>query len=162
MAHGRDHASELGALRAGLPGTALRLREHRDHSRNLRGAYLHVLSALLGSVGAVVAGVVIVATGWSAVDAVASVVIACLILFSSWALVREAVDVLMEAVPAHIDLEALRRSLERGPRPDEVHDLHFWRLTTGRDALSPPPPVAGHPPPPRAHPPPEGPASPPG
>ena len=115
---------------------ALRLREHRDHSLNLRGAYLHVLSDLLGSVGAVVAGVVIVATGWNAVDAVASVVIACLILFSSWTLVREAVDVLMEAVPAHIDLDAVQRALEGVPGTGEVHDLHVWSLTTGRYALS--------------------------
>jgi cobalt-zinc-cadmium efflux system protein len=115
---------------------ALRLREHREHSLNLRGAYLHVLSDLLGSLGAVAAGLVIVLTGWNAADALASGLIATLILFSSWTLVREAVDVLMEAVPAHIDLEALRRSLERVPGTEEVHDLHVWSLTTGRCALS--------------------------
>jgi cobalt-zinc-cadmium efflux system protein len=115
---------------------ALRLREHREHSLNLRGAYLHVLSDLLGSVGAVVAGAVIVVTGWNAVDALASAVIACLILFSSWALVREAVDVLMEAVPSHVNLDALQRALEGVPGTGEVHDLHVWSLTTGRCALS--------------------------
>src|SRR5213083_1781614 len=82
---------------------ALRLREHRGRSLNLYGAYLHVLSDLLGSFGAVAAGLVIVLTGWNAADALASGLIAALILFGSWALVREAVDVLMEAVPAHID-----------------------------------------------------------
>jgi len=115
---------------------ALRLREHRDRSLNLRGAYLHVLSDVLGSVGAVTAGVVILTTGWNAADAVVSALIAGLILFSSWALVREAVDVLMEAVPAHVDVDALRRALERVPGTDEVHDLHVWSLTTGRYALS--------------------------
>src|SRR6266478_1936902 len=115
---------------------ALRLRTHRGRSLNLRGAYLHVLSDLLGSFGAVAAGLVIVLTGWNAADALASGLIAALILFGSWALVREAVDVLMEAVPAHIDVEALRRSLERVPGTDEVHDLHVWSLTTGRYALS--------------------------
>jgi len=115
---------------------ALRLRAHRHDSLNLRGAYLHVLSDLLGSVGAVLAGVVLVLTGWTAADAVASALIAVLILASSWFLVREAVDVLMEAVPAHIDVDALRRSLERVPGTDEVHDLHVWSLTTGRYALS--------------------------
>jgi cobalt-zinc-cadmium efflux system protein len=115
---------------------ALRLREHRDHSLNLRGAYLHVLSDLLGSVGVGVAGVVILLTGWSLADAVASVMIGVLILVGSWALVREAVDVLMEAVPGHIDVEALRRALEHVPGADEVHDLHVWSLTTGRYALS--------------------------
>jgi cobalt-zinc-cadmium efflux system protein len=115
---------------------ALRLREHRDHSLNLRGAYLHVLSDLLGSIGVGVAGVIIVLTGWSLADAVVSVVIAALILVGSWQLVREAVDVLMEAVPGHIDVEALQRALEGVPGADEVHDLHVWSLTTGRYALS--------------------------
>lgn len=115
---------------------ALRLREHRDHSLNLRGAYLHVLSDLLGSIGVGVAGVVILLTGWSLADAVVSMVIAALILVGSWALVREAVDVLMEAVPGHIDVEALQRALECVPGADEVHDLHVWSLTTGRYALS--------------------------
>src|SRR5438309_7950838 len=115
---------------------ALRLREHRARSLNLRGAYLHVLSDLLGSFGAAAAGLVIVLTGWNAADALASGLIAALILFSSWTLVREAVDVLMEAVPAHVDVESLRRSLERVPGTEEVHDLHVWSLTTGRYALS--------------------------
>jgi cobalt-zinc-cadmium efflux system protein len=115
---------------------AYRLREHRERSLNLRGAYLHVLSDLLGSVGTVAAGVIIITTGWNAVDAVASALIAGLILLSSWALVSEAVDVLMEAVPGHIDVEAVRRSLEGVPGTDEVHDLHVWSLTSGRYALS--------------------------
>jgi cobalt-zinc-cadmium efflux system protein len=114
----------------------LRLREHRDHSLNLRGAYLHVLSDLLGSIGAVAAGLVIVLTGWTIADPVVSILIAAMILFSSWSLVREAVDVLMEAVPAHVDLERLRSALEGVPGTDEVHDLHVWSLTTGRYALS--------------------------
>ena len=115
---------------------AMRLREHREHSLNLRGAYLHVLSDLLGSVGAVAAGIIIVTTGWTVADPVASALIAGLILLSSWALVSEAVDVLMEAVPGHIDVEAVRRSLEGVPGTDEVHDLHVWSLTSGRYALS--------------------------
>jgi cobalt-zinc-cadmium efflux system protein len=115
---------------------ALRLREHQAHSLNVRGAYLHVLSDLLGSVGAVVAALIIVGSGWYAADALAGVLIATLILFGSWALVREAVDVLMEAVPAHVDVEALQRALEAVPGTQEVHDLHVWSLTTGRYALS--------------------------
>jgi cobalt-zinc-cadmium efflux system protein len=114
----------------------LRLREHRDHSLNLRGAYLHVLSDLLGSIGAVAAGVVIVLNGWTLADPIVSILIAAMILFSSWSLVREAVDVLMEAVPAHVDIERLRSALEGVPGTDEVHDLHVWSLTTGRYALS--------------------------
>jgi cobalt-zinc-cadmium efflux system protein len=132
-------AGMLGVALVGLAVNvfvALRLREHRTHSLNLRGAYLHVLSDLLGSIGAVGAGAVILATGWTVADAVASALIAALILVSSWTLVREAVDVLMEAVPAHVDVERLRQCLERVPGTAEVHDLHVWSLTSGRYALS--------------------------
>jgi cobalt-zinc-cadmium efflux system protein len=122
---------------------ALRLRPHRAESLNLRGAYLHVVSDLFGSVGAVAAGAVVVTTGWNVADPLASAAIAILIVVSSWSLVREAVDVLMEAVPAHVDVDALRRSLERVPGTDEVHDLHVWSLTTGRYALSAHAVVAG-------------------
>jgi cobalt-zinc-cadmium efflux system protein len=115
---------------------ALRLREHQTHSLNLRGAYLHVLSDLLGSIGAVVAAAIILATGWNAVDSLVSVLIGALILFSSWTLVREAVDVLMEAVPPHVDVERLERALGAVQGVEEVHDLHVWTLTTGRYALS--------------------------
>ena len=107
-----------------------------SHNLSVRGALLHVVSDLLGSVGVIVSGVVIVATGWTAADAVASAVIALLIMVSSFGLIREAVDVLMEAVPRHIDLDALRRTLEEVPGATEVHDLHVWSLTTGHCALS--------------------------
>ncbi|MGH7342515.1 MAG: cation diffusion facilitator family transporter, partial [Candidatus Rokuibacteriota bacterium] len=117
-------------------GMAAVLHGGRQESVNVRGAYLHVLSDLLGSVGAVLAGIVIFFTGWTPVDAVASSVIAGLVLVRAFGLVREAVDVLMEAVPPHIDVDALRRGLERVPGTHEVHDLHVWTLTTGRYALS--------------------------
>ena len=103
---------------------------------SVRGALLHVLSDLLGSVGVIASGIVILATGWNAADSVASVIIAVLILASSFGLIREAVDVLMEAVPRHIDLEDLRRTLEEVAGATEVHDLHVWSLTTGHCALS--------------------------
>jgi cobalt-zinc-cadmium efflux system protein len=115
---------------------AVRLHEHQSASLNLRGAYLHVLSDLFGSIGAIVAGVVILLTGWNAVDSLVSILIAGLILFSSWKLVREAVDVLMEAVPPHVDVERLCAALAAVPGVEEVHDLHVWTLTTGRYALS--------------------------
>lgn len=106
------------------------------HNLGIRGALLHVLSDLLGSLGALASGLVITLTGWRPADAVASVVIGLLVLFSSWTLIREAVDILMEAVPRHIDLEELRRTLELVPGATEVHDLHVWSLTTGHYALS--------------------------
>jgi cobalt-zinc-cadmium efflux system protein len=83
-----------------------------------------------------VAGLVVMTTGWTLVDPLVSVGISVLILTSSWQLVREAVDVLMEAVPPHVDLDRLRASLEAVPGTREVHDLHVWTLTTGHYALS--------------------------
>ena len=115
---------------------ARRLSAHRHDSLNLRGAYLHVVSDLLGSLGAVAAAIAILATGQMIADALASAAIAALILVASWSLVREAVDVLMEAVPAHVDVEALRTALATVPGASEVHDLHVWTLTTGQYALS--------------------------
>ena len=107
-----------------------------SHNLSVRGALLHVLSDLIGSIGVIASSLMILVTGWNAADAVASVIIALLILVSSFGLVREAVDVLMEAVPRHIDLDDLRRTLEDVPGASEVHDLHVWSLTTGHCALS--------------------------
>jgi cobalt-zinc-cadmium efflux system protein len=115
---------------------AHQLREHQGRSLNLRGAYLHVISDLLGSLGAILAGAVILTTGWNTIDPLVSLLIAGLILFSSWKLVREAVDVLMEAVPSHVDVDRLERALAAVQGVEEVHDLHVWTLTTGRHALS--------------------------
>jgi cobalt-zinc-cadmium efflux system protein len=115
---------------------AMRLHAHRDTSLNLRGAYLHVVSDLLGSVGAVLAALVILATGWTVADAVASVAIAALILRGAWTLVGEAIDVLMEGVPRDVELAAVQAALEAIDGIAEVHDLHVWTLTTGRHALS--------------------------
>jgi cobalt-zinc-cadmium efflux system protein len=105
-------------------------------SLNRRAAFLHVLSDLLGSLGALLAGVVIALTGWQQADALAAALISVLILVNAWRLVRESLDILMEAVPSHIDLEELRRAMEEVPGCCRVHDLHVWTLTTGRHALA--------------------------
>ena len=106
------------------------------HSLNVRGAYLHVLSDLLGSAAAVVAALFIRYKGWTLADPIASIVMTGLIVRSSWALVRESVDVLLEATPSHIDLAAVRESLETIPNVTSVHDLHVWTLTSGVVAMS--------------------------
>ena len=129
----------MGVAAAGMAvntGAALLLHAHAKESLNVRGAYLHVLGDLFGSIGALGAGVVILFTDWYAVDAVVSVLIALLILASSWRLVREATDVLLEAAPAHIDVQAVRAALESVPQLHDVHDLHVWTLTSGFVALS--------------------------
>jgi len=111
---------------------------HRGHteSLNVRGAYLHVLGDLLGSVGAIVAGLVIVLTGWTPADPIISIGIALLILFGAWRLVRESVDVLLEATPRHIELARVEDCIATVPGVDEVHDLHVWTLTSGVVAMS--------------------------
>ena len=108
----------------------------RDRSLNLRGAFLHVVGDALGSVGAIVAAVVIAWTGWMLADPLVAMAIAVLILVSAWRLVREALDVLMESTPEHIDLDELLASIREVAGVVDVHDLHVWTLTSGYHALS--------------------------
>ena len=108
---------------------------NRD-SLNVRGAYLHVLGDMLASGGTVVAALLVRLTGWVAADPIASLVSTVLIVGSAWRLVREAVDVLLEAAPPHIALEAVRARLESIPGVESVHDLHVWTVTSGVVAMS--------------------------
>ncbi len=115
---------------------AFMLHRSSAHSLNVRGAYLHVLGDLLGSVGAIAAALVIVTTGWTLADPLISVLVGTLILVSSYKLVRESLDVLLEAVPAHLDLEEIREEICRIDGVETVHDLHVWTLTSGFFAMS--------------------------
>lgn len=105
-------------------------------SLNVHGARLHVVGDLLGSVGALAAGVVIWATGWVYADLVASVGIGILILVSSWRLVREAVHVLLEGAPRGLDVEELLLQLHAVDGVEGLHDLHVWTITSGYPALA--------------------------
>jgi cobalt-zinc-cadmium efflux system protein len=129
----------LGVASAGLVVNVIGLRMlhagHR-HSLNVRGAYLHVLGDLLGSLGAMAAGAVILATGWVLADPLISIGIALLILIGAWRLVRESVDVLLEATPKHIELHDVQQQIATIPGVDEVHDLHVWTVTSGVVAMS--------------------------
>lgn len=107
-----------------------------QHSLNARGAYLHVLGDLLGSLGTVAAGLIMRATGWGAADPIASIAVTLLIVRSAWRLVRESVDVLLEATPAHIPLGAVRERLASVAGVSAVHDLHVWTVTSGLVAMS--------------------------
>ncbi|MGQ0647324.1 MAG: cation diffusion facilitator family transporter [Gemmatimonadaceae bacterium] len=107
-----------------------------QHSINARGAYLHVLGDLLGSVGTVAAALIIRWAGWLAADPIASLVVTLLIVRSAWRLVRESIDVLLEATPSHISLGAVRARLEELPGVSSVHDLHVWTVTSGTIAMS--------------------------
>jgi cobalt-zinc-cadmium efflux system protein len=115
---------------------AVLLHSSAEHNLNVRGAYLHILGDLLGSVGAIAAALIIMTLGWTPADAIISGFVGLLILISSWKLVRESVDVLLEAVPSHIDLAAVRRAIHDIPDVIEVHDVHVWTLTSGFLAMS--------------------------
>jgi len=108
----------------------------REGSLNVRGAYLHVLGDMLASGGTVVAALVIRATGWLGADPVASLVTTVLIMAGAWRLVRESVDVLLEAAPAHIALDTVRTRLEGIAGVESIHDLHVWTVTSGMIAMS--------------------------
>lgn len=112
------------------------LRPAQGTNLNLRAAYLHVLGDMLGSLGALAAGLVLWLTGWRPIDPIVTLGIAALMLLNSWALVREAVAVLMESAPAGVDPVAIREALSALPHVREVHDLHIWSVTSGRLALS--------------------------
>jgi len=112
------------------------LRPTSDESLNVRGAYLHVLSDLLGSVGTVTAALLMMFTGWARADPIVSLITVVLIVRGAWSLVRESVDVLLEASPAHISLGAVRSQLEVIPGVESVHDLHVWTVTSGIVAMS--------------------------
>ena len=120
---------------ANLVGVALLHAPSRD-SLNMRGAYLEVLGDLLGSAAVVIAAVVIVLTGWTPIDALASLAIGALILPRTLRLLREAVDVLLEASPRGLEVEDVRRHILDAPGVADVHDLHAWTITSGLNVVS--------------------------
>jgi cobalt-zinc-cadmium efflux system protein len=121
---------------AGNTASLALLRHGQAESLNLRGAFLEVLNDLLGSAAVLVAGAVIWFAGFQRADAIASAVVGVLILPRTWKLLREALDVLLEATPKGVDLAEIRRHMldERGVV--DVHDLHAWTITSGMPVLS--------------------------
>jgi cobalt-zinc-cadmium efflux system protein len=118
MTHG------AGSGRLGGPGMAV------------RAVFVHVVSDLVGSIGVLIAGALTLFIGWRQADPIVSIVIGCLIIYGSWELVRDGVDILMESVPSHINLDELRDDLLAVRGTEEVHDLHVWCLTGRQLALS--------------------------
>ena len=111
---------------------------HGDHKDdlNVRGAWLHIIGDALGSVGAIVAGALMSVYGWYAADPLFSCLIGLLIIWSSWHLIRESTNVLLEGTPAHINLAAVEDAILQTDGVTDVHDLHIWTITSGREALS--------------------------
>jgi len=105
-------------------------------SLNIRAALRHVLADLLGSIGVVLAGLVVLAAGWERADPVVSILIGVLVLFSAWSVLRESTGILLEAAPADLDVEEVRGAITQQPGVVGVHDLHVWTITSGFASLS--------------------------
>jgi cobalt-zinc-cadmium efflux system protein len=103
---------------------------------NVRGAFLHVVGDTLGSVGAIVAGTAMVLWQWYLADPLVSALVSLLILYSSWQLLRESVDVLLEGTPRHLDVASILADLGCTQGVLSVHDLHVWSITSGMPAMS--------------------------
>lgn len=129
----------LGVAIAGLAANAVSawlLHGSHGQSLNMRGAYLHVLSDLLGSVVVIVAALALQFWGWLLADPIASIAVTLLIVRGAWRLVREAVEVLLESTPAHISVGSVREAMAGVRGVSSVHDLHVWSLTSGVVAMS--------------------------
>jgi cobalt-zinc-cadmium efflux system protein len=112
------------------------LHGHHEEDLNVRGAWLHVLGDALGSVGAILAGALMLLYNWYLADPLFSIIISLLIVWSSWKLIRESTNVLLEGTPAHINLRAVEEAILETEGVENVHDLHIWTITAGREALS--------------------------
>ena len=112
------------------------LGSEKDLNLNMRAAWLHVLGDLLGSAAAIVAGLLILGFGWLAADPIVSILISIVIIYSSWRLILDSVNILLEGTPSHIDLGAVESAILSTNGVGGVHDLHVWTISSGMDALS--------------------------
>lgn len=128
-------AIAAGGLMVNLVCAWLLYAEH-NHNLNLRGAWLHVVGDALGSVTAIIAGALIYAFNWYWADSLCSVLIAVIIIWGAWNLIKESVDILLEGTPAHINITAVETVILETEGVYAVHDLHVWTISSGRDALS--------------------------
>jgi len=107
-----------------------------EENLNMRGAFLHVIGDALGSVGAIIAGILIWKWGLTLADPIISVAMCLLILYSSWQLIRESVNILLEGTPSHLNVLAIVDAMHEVPGVIDVHDLHVWTIRSGLEALS--------------------------
>jgi cobalt-zinc-cadmium efflux system protein len=128
-------AIATGGLIANVAGLWL-LHDQRSHGLNARAAWLHVLSDTLGSAGTIASAGLILGFGWQWADPAASLIIAVLVIHSSWSLLKETVGVLMEDAPSHIDVDAVHQAMRSIDGVRAVGDLHVWTITSGLEALS--------------------------
>lgn len=116
--------------------TALLFMSGRDHDLNIRGAFLHMSADALISLGVVLTGVAILLTGWLWFDPVVSLVIVVVIVFGTWQLLKDSVNLALDAVPVAIEPQAVRTYLTELPGVDHIHDLHIWAMSTRETALT--------------------------
>ena len=112
------------------------LNKHSSTSLNIRGAYLHILGDALSSVGVVIGGVIILYTGWYLIDPILSILISLVIIYGAWALVKESVDILLESVPSHIDIDTVAAEIQKIEGVREAYHIHVWTITSGVHAMS--------------------------
>jgi cobalt-zinc-cadmium efflux system protein len=128
-------AIAIGGLVVNLVAARI-LQAHAGENLNVSAAMRHVIADLLGSAGVVLAAVIILATGWEYADPVVSVLIGLLILASSWGILRDSVQILLEGSPAGLDVEEIGRTMAATAGVTQVHDLHVWTITSGFPALA--------------------------
>ncbi len=117
-------------------GSLFLLRDAQRDSLTVRGAYLEVMGDFAGSGAVIVAAIVIALSGWTSADAIASIIIGLLILPRTFALLRDATDVLLEATPKGVDMAHVRRHILETPGVIDCHDLHAWTITSGMNVVS--------------------------
>jgi cobalt-zinc-cadmium efflux system protein len=125
----------LAGIAVNLAATALLARASRE-SLNVRGAFLHVATDLVAFVGTAVAGALVLATGWDRFDPIAGLLVALLMFWAAFGLLRDSTRIFLEVSPPNIDPDAVGRAIVAEPGVDEVHDLHIWTLTSGFPVLS--------------------------
>ena len=112
------------------------LQRTQGQSLNLKSAYLHVLADAIGSVGVIGAALIIWTTGWHVADPIASLLVCVIILWGSWNLIRQSVNILLEGTPAHINVGEVMQAMQAVPGVKRVHDVHIWTITSGMEAMS--------------------------
>lgn len=115
---------------------SMRMLHHSKDNINVRAAYIHLFADSLGSVGAIIAGLILWFTGWRLIDPIITIFFAILMLVSSWALVKESMEVLMESVPRSVDPLQIQKDLQAIQSVKEVHDLHIWTVSKNKVALA--------------------------
>jgi cobalt-zinc-cadmium efflux system protein len=129
-----------GVIIVGSAGLAVNLAAawmlHGHHDLNIHGAYIHVITDALGSLGALSAGILILLTGWYPFDPLLSMFIGAIVLYSCWTLIHDSISILMESVPKHLDPLLIRKELLGCEGVQNIHDLHIWSIGSQSHALS--------------------------